>query len=481
MIFNGKKNKQERNRNNLEKEKKENIFKNIYKKYLKKICILTIITLIALFFSKEIFAIEFSEIMYNPIGNDAGREWIELYNPECENLENYFLLENNINHAIRPYSNGTSPNACDYVIICNNCENLILEYNITSRMYESSFTLSNTGEYLAIKINSTIIDEINYSDFMSEAMEGYSLTKYFETENTTWIQTDPSPGKYKTIIGNNYLNNNTLMNINDTNETYNNTPHNNTNINDTEIIIINNNEQGCNVSIGIKLKDNKTIYYNKEQIKFYNTLDITPNKNSEFYIEYWVEDIYGNILKNKVQTNNLNEKSYTPNINEKTAGIIFRNKLLNISCNGTEKILNDESEKIILIKNPEWKEKECEKCEKCDLQAYEETSKLKIYIEKDVLTLDAYRGNDRKYVINIGIKNEKNKYVLKQKIMLEKYSETSIEIPLDFKECGNYSIKIEGLGFKDEKEYIVDCKEKIDVDSVVNYKSLSDSMKKIHR
>lgn len=449
--------------------------RNKIKKTLKKI-FWSIMFLTTIYASNSL---QFTEIMYNPQGSDTGREWVELSNPECENLEEYKLLENNVNHNIILYSEGT----CNHTIICDDCDLFLDEYNVSSLIYESSFTLSNTGEFIAITYNNTIVDYINYTNM--ENIEGMSLTL-----QNKWVHMVPTPGSH--IIfnisinqTNNQTNNqtdnqtiNTTINqtvnqtINDTinltmNITTNETINSITNNNTDNMTITNSTgkENKCNVTIGIKIKEEKRVYYDKETIKFYNTLNVTPAQKKEFYIEYWIEDIYGNILKNKVQTNNLNEKTYTPNINERTVAAVFKNRIINVTCEyGEANILNENSEDIIVIKNPEYKEKECEKCEKCE-KCYsdkytEKESQLKTNIDEDILKIEAYRGNDRKYSINTAIKNGKDKNAITPiKISLEKYSGMTIDIPILIGDCGEYRIITEGLGFIEEKKYVIECKD----------------------
>lgn len=477
------------------------------RKLLKKI------TIISLFIITAAYAcsLNFSEIMYNPQGSDTGREWIELSNPECKDLDEYLLFENNINHRINMFSAGT----CDYPIICDDCTLLLNEYNVTSRLYESSFTLSNTGEFIALKLNDSIIDSINYASVEND--EGLSTTKYDE-----WIHTNPTPGYFTpqeinqtTNETNNMTTNQTINNtinvtinqttnittnqtinvtinntinqtinitINNTinltiNQTTNNTSNNTINISINETTLENNSLEKCNITIGVRIKDDKLIYYNKESIKFYNNLNVSPGYKIEYSIAYWVEDIYGNILKNEVQTNNLNEKSYTPSINEKTTAILIKNKIVNLSCNESyiqTNIINDSAEKIIIIKNLEYKEKECAKCDKCESTSNKndedilvENSKVDVVIKENSLELDIYRGNDRKYVINSEIQNENNRKISDLvKINLEKYSGAIIELPLPTEECGEFSIVTEGLGFIDTQQYAIDCEQDIQSDNI---------------
>ena len=84
----------------------------------------------------------------------------------------------------------------------------------------------------------------------------------------------------------------------------------------------------CNVTISIKTS--KQLYSLGEKITFYNILS---NTSFEFNITYWVEDLFSNIVKEKVTTSNLNAKSFTPSFDESDAIFVLKNNISSISCN----------------------------------------------------------------------------------------------------------------------------------------------------
>lgn len=120
-----------------------------------------------------------NEIMYNPSGVDGGHEWIEIFNNESGdiNVENYTFFENNQNHRLS-LANGDdiiiSEN--EYFIIADNAETFLQDYeNYEGTVLDSSFSLSNSGEYLALKDNErNVADEVNYSSDWGNR-EGYTL------------------------------------------------------------------------------------------------------------------------------------------------------------------------------------------------------------------------------------------------------------------------------------------------------------------
>jgi len=105
---------------------------------------------------------------------------------------------------------------------------------------------------------------------------------------------------------------------------------------------INISEPRCNISISLITEND--IYNSGEKIIYENKLSSKPD---DFKIEYWIEDLFGNIIKKKTIASNTNSKSYTPKINSKQEVIVIKNNL-NVDCNN---IGNTSSEKIVIVKN----------------------------------------------------------------------------------------------------------------------------------
>jgi hypothetical protein len=324
---------------------------------------------------------------------------------------------------------------CGLGIIANNPQNFIDKYlkyprennsEINFLIYKSSFALKNDGEDIGILKNNEFIDYIDYSNILEiiEILEGYSLElNVLENEaiileneaanntiknilnNSYWSKSENAygnPGNITIIFANNSnynfnLENNSKNysetytgNSNSTNNNSNNT--NNTNFDNSSIMnnsTKNYNEKNntkienisCKLNIEITLKNpsENNIYENNKQLQFKNEiyLNISENKTiklSNYSIEYWIEDIHENVIKNKIITANSDYKSYTPKIKEKDSIIIIKNKIItyeinsddlnlainnNYTENSNPKIecliqnLADSSNKIILIKNSE--------------------------------------------------------------------------------------------------------------------------------
>ncbi|MBC8495455.1 hypothetical protein H8D36_04840 [archaeon] len=104
-------------------------------------------------------------------------------------------------------------------------------------------------------------------------------------------------------------------------------------------------ENICNVSIG--LSTTKVIFENQEKISIENTLS---NEQEFFSIDYWIEDLFGEMVKSKKTTTNLNVKSYTPKIDVPYKVLIIRNELTT-NCQNSG---NTSSQKFIVVKNENY-------------------------------------------------------------------------------------------------------------------------------
>ncbi len=151
----------------------------------------------------------------------------------------------------------------------------------------------------------------------------------------------------------------------------------------------------CNIALD--LKTNTLYSKNKEKIEIYNNL---TNKDYSFIIEYWIEDQDKNIIKDKIETNNLNKKQFTPNLKE-SQNITIKNNLKSIGCiNINNKTSNELSIFIEVEKSPE---------------PYFKLEKLHIKRNRKIetgnnltATVSAYTGNLTNMTINYQIENITN-------------------------------------------------------------------------
>ena len=99
-------------------------------------------------------------------------------------------------------------------------------------------------------------------------------------------------------------------------------------------------EEICNISIEIKTQK---LLYENESIDFRFSIN---NKPSDYKIEYWVEDMFGNIAKNKMNTTNLNKKSFKPEANGVQAFLI-KARFSELVCKNTQ---DEVFENMVLFK-----------------------------------------------------------------------------------------------------------------------------------
>lgn len=142
----------------------------------------------------EVKAVYISEIMYDPTGSDTGREWIEIYNDTggSINFTTWKFFESNTNHSLSSYSSTTSVLPSEYAIIADNPSKFLLDYpNFSGVLYDSSFSLSNSGELIILKDASlNQIDSISYSTSLGGNDDGSTLS--FAT--SSFVRGKATPG-----------------------------------------------------------------------------------------------------------------------------------------------------------------------------------------------------------------------------------------------------------------------------------------------
>ncbi|HMO78985.1 MAG TPA: lamin tail domain-containing protein [Candidatus Paceibacterota bacterium] len=165
-----------------------------------------LIFLSILFFSnstilaQNVFAnVLITEIMYDPEGTDTGREWIEVFNNSEESIDltTYKLFENNVNHKITEFSGGKLISSKSFAIIADNPPKFLIDHpNLTnSLIFDSAFSLNNTGEEIAIiDASGNQTDRLSYSSDLGAKGDGNSLQIY----QGVLISAKPTPNQPNT-------------------------------------------------------------------------------------------------------------------------------------------------------------------------------------------------------------------------------------------------------------------------------------------
>ncbi len=138
--------------------------------------------------------IEINEIMYDlQTGSDEGREWLEIRNNADApvDLSTFKFFEANTNHKLTVFQGDVNIGARSYAIIVSDPVKFKTDWpNFGGTIFDSTFSLSNSGEALVLKDGDLIVDEYIYRSSSGGAGDGKSLQKI----NGVWSGTAPTPG-----------------------------------------------------------------------------------------------------------------------------------------------------------------------------------------------------------------------------------------------------------------------------------------------
>lgn len=135
-----------------------------------------------------------NEIAYDLPGSDAGHEWIELYNSgsaEAE-LTGFKLFESGTNHPLKLIKGGWQLPAGGFAIIADNAAEFLRDHkDFAGLLLDGSFSLSNSGETLALKrSDGTVEDSVTYSSALGANGNGDTLNH----GSSGFFAALPSPG-----------------------------------------------------------------------------------------------------------------------------------------------------------------------------------------------------------------------------------------------------------------------------------------------
>lgn len=140
-------------------------------------------------------ALLISEVMSNPIGDDSGREWVEIYN-NAQTAVDLSLLTISIKGGsyvvVTPVQGGTSLPAGGYAIIgsvVTGATKFLQDYpSYTGILMRSSISLVNTGvTSIDVKLGSTVADSL---PTYTATKEGYTLSLV----SGSFVQGSQTPG-----------------------------------------------------------------------------------------------------------------------------------------------------------------------------------------------------------------------------------------------------------------------------------------------
>lgn len=134
-----------------------------------------------------------SEIMYDYPGSDEGHEWIEI-----KNLSNYeidisslSIFENKTAHAIKSSNGNFILSGGEIAVIANNTSTFMLDFpQFSGKLFYASFSLSNSGEEIALRYKDDVFNKIVYTSSLGAAGDSNSL----QLINNNLVWSSPTPG-----------------------------------------------------------------------------------------------------------------------------------------------------------------------------------------------------------------------------------------------------------------------------------------------
>jgi hypothetical protein len=366
-------------------------------------------------------AILINEVMYNPSDFLGGtsNEWIELYNPSNEtiNLSGWSISD--------PYEHSITDSfiqSLGFVILAKNLTAFYEHYNFSCNATKVAFSLNNDGEEVILKNGGNgIEDALNYSDDVGGDGDGKSI----QIIDGRQIVSMPTPCEKNTFY----------------NETENETNANNT----------------CDLKLWIISDD----IFTPDEGNGYRIM-VEDLKEGEFEpeIEYWIEDMFENIVRSRDKTVKTNtNKTWTPPEVLGSEAYIIRTIITNATCNDTN-ISNNYAEKMVIVKGHAPILNSSISIMSVNLGS-DNKAKFGDRIE---MQIKAYKGDTSKNSIELWVENTEGIKLGKTDFNLySKFLNYTFSIPMQLTpNCdlnipnGPYFVRVRGLDSFDEKEIWVD-------------------------
>lgn len=141
-----------------------------------------------------------SEIMYDlQSGSDSGREWVEVFNAGASSVHftDWKFYEANTNHGITAVQGGETLASGAYAIIADDPTKFLADHpGYSGQLFDSAFSLGNTGEMLAIHMPSpdfTESDSVSYQSSWGASGDGNTLQRA-SVSGTSFSAAAPTPG-----------------------------------------------------------------------------------------------------------------------------------------------------------------------------------------------------------------------------------------------------------------------------------------------
>ncbi len=212
----------------------------------------------------------------------------------------------------------------------------------------------------------------------------------------------------------------------------------------------------CNVSIFISSGD---IFISGGKQSYYLIIDDSNCSEKEVRIEYWIEDLFGNIIKPKYNTtqsvscSKTVSREWTPDEIKSSEAYYIKAAIADASCNDSD-FSNNYDEKLIVVKGTEPPHESGIKIEEISLGS---DGKAKFGDAVEV-KLNVYRGDTSKSAVDVWLENAQGDKAGKASFnAYGKLINYSLSIPVNIHpNCdgklpnGTYFLKAEGIDCYDE-------------------------------
>ncbi len=432
-------------------------------------------------------AAHINEVMYNPEGNDNNREFVEIYLEGNQSLEGWTVGDSASNDTLSTLFYTDS----SYALIVEDG----YDYeNSDASYYSAGATIGNNlnndlDEIFLYDPSGNLVDTMSYDGTIANN-NGLSI-EYFNGSWQESLVSGGTPGHQNSIAY--HAGDDTGPIVNQTGGETNASAS--ADINDTSVVdnssdVIEYNgtepqtdqttpaddsseenmtyfnetqdeddvEGSCDINISIH--SGKLVYEDGEKVSY--KIDIN-DKSHPYVIEYWAEDIIGNIVKSPYNTTNTNQRTWTPDCDD---GDVFfiRARIADAGCNDTEH--DDDSAEIpVVVKCPLSEEDAVQQTEGIEIdEIYLGSDNSAEFGETIRVKLHITRGSTSKTAIEMYAEGDDGKISETTSMNMDsKDSEISLTAPLFIKpDCGDvlddgdYILVVSGLGVEDSKKFRID-------------------------
>lgn len=470
--------------------------------------------LVLLLLTPAAFSLSINEVMYNPNGTDTGNEWIEIYNNDAEtyNLTGWVLNTGGVNHILRipPLYGGRgtmllSPG--EYIIISNDAPTFISTHSFSGTVIHSSYSLPNSeNETLLLSDGSFVYATLTYYPVVDEGHTVCLVGNYYEcietpgTANILYVRDTVIPSVYASISPSSPFVNQTFV-INASAEdpsltsieifldgmhsktcttsnptascSYSGKVHssgthsyyaiaNDSYGNSGGTVILNfdvlplptdpvndTNTTTCDVSSFVSTE--KDVYDQGDVIFFAMQINDSNCQAQDVYMEYWIEDLYGNIVKPAlnntyaISCTSIN-RQWSPPFGQ-TQGYLIRANV-NPGCNDTNGQTNNAT-KLVVVRGNASVSQEKNQSSNIEIKNFSDAS----FGEAVTIDLAIYRGNTSKYAVEIWIQSQNEKISAVSSFHADsRFINYNITLPVQIKpncdskfQNGTYTLVAEGL------------------------------------